>query len=89
MTQRDIDTREEPESGSPRDRTSTLAETILEIGASLDVDTVVRKVVEEVRSLTGACLGIIATIDESGAPGEHFEGRIRAEQARFRFREPG
>ena len=82
MPQRDTDTREKPQDGSPRDRASTLAEAILEISASLDLDTVVRKVVEEARSLTGARLGIIATIDESGAPGEFFFSGYTPEEQR-------
>ena len=69
MPQRDTDTQEKPQDGSPRDRASTLAEATLEISASLDPETVVRKVVEEARILTGARLGIIATIDESGPRG--------------------
>ncbi len=72
MTQRDADTPETPEDGRARDRASRLAAAILEISASLDVDTVVRRVVEEARILTGAQRGIIATIDGSGAPGEFF-----------------
>ena len=72
MTQRDADTPETPEDKGPRDRASRLAAAILGISANLDVDTVVRRVVEEARSLTGAQRGIIATIEESGAPGEFF-----------------
>ena len=72
MTEHEPDLRETPEEENPRDRASMLAEAILGISASLDVDTVVRRVVEEARSLTGAQRGIIATIDESGAPGEFF-----------------
>ena len=82
MTRRDADTREKPQDGRSRDRASTLAEAILEISASLDPDTVVRKVVEEARSLTGARLGIIATIDESGAPGEFFFSGYTPEEQR-------
>ena len=72
MTERESDTPDTPDGEDPRDRASALAEAILEISASLDVDTVVRRVVEEARRLTGAHRGIIATIDESGAPGEFF-----------------
>ena len=72
MTEREADTPENPEDAGPRDRASRLAAAILGISASLDVDTVVRRVVEEARSLTGAQRGIIATIDGSGAPGEFF-----------------
>ena len=82
MTQRDAGTREKPQAGRPHDRAPTLAEAILEISASLDPDTVVRKVVEEARSLTGARLGIIATIDESGAPGEFFFSGYTPEEQR-------
>ena len=72
MSERDTDARENPKDENPADRASRLAGAILGISASLDVDTVVRRVVEEARSLTGAQRGIIATIDESGAPGEFF-----------------
>ena len=82
MTQCDSDTREKQEDGSPRDRASALAEAILEISASLDLDTVVRRVVEVARSLTGAQRGIIATIDESGAPGEFFFSGYTDEEQR-------
>ena len=81
MTRRDAHTRETPQDASPPDRASTLARAILEISASLDPDTVVRKVVEEARRLTGARLGVIVTIDESGAPGEHvFSGHTPEER---------
>ena len=82
MTRHDTDTRENPQDATPHDRASTLAEAILGISASLDPDTVVQKVVEEARSLTGARLGIIATIDESGAPGEHFFSGFTPEEQR-------
>ena len=82
MTQRDTDTREKPGDRRLRDRASTLAEAILEISASLDLDTVVRRVVEEARSLTGARFGIIATVDESGAPGEFFISGYTPEEQR-------
>ena len=80
MTERDIETPERPEDERPRNRASSLAKAILEISASLDVDTVVRRVVEEARSLTGARRGIIATIDESGTPGEFFISGYKAEE---------
>ena len=82
MTQGDAGTREKPEDAGPRDRASTLAQAILEISTSLDPETVVRRVVEEARSLTGARLGIIATIDESGAPGEYFFSGYTPEEQR-------
>ena len=82
MTERDPDTRQKPDDQDPRDRASTLAAAILEISASLDLDTVLRKVVEGARGLTGARLGIIATIDESGAPGQYFLSGYSPEQER-------
>ncbi len=82
MTERDTDTRQTPEDGSARDRASPLAAAILEISASLDPDTVVRKVVEAARHLTGARLGIIATVNESGTPGEYFFSGYTPEEQR-------
>ena len=51
-----------------RDRISALSTASLRISASLDLETVLREVVESAQSLTGARLGAIATIDEAGAP---------------------
>ena len=82
MTEHDADTRKEPEDERPRDRASALAAAILEISASLDLDTVLRKVVEGARGLTGARFGIIATVDESGAPGEYLLSGFTPEQER-------
>ena len=47
---------------------SALGAAILRINASLDLDTVLAEVVESARALTGARWGVIATIDEAGAP---------------------
>ena len=38
------------------------------LNASLDLDTVLDEVVESARALTGARWGVIATVDEAGAP---------------------
>ena len=51
-----------------RARIATLHAAILRINASLDLDTVLGEVVETARSLTGARWGVIATVDEAGAP---------------------
>ena len=51
-----------------RERIATLNAAILRINASLDLDTVLRKVVESAQALTGARWGVIATVDEAGAP---------------------
>ena len=56
----------------PRERASRLIAAMLSMSASLDVDTVLREVVDTARGLTGARMGVIATVDETGAPGDHF-----------------
>ena len=53
------------------DRASALAAAILRVSESLDLETVLREIVEGARRLTGARLGIVATVDGSGFPGEH------------------
>ena len=60
------DTRRELQAA--RERTAALSAAILRASASLDLDTVLGEVVESARALTGARWGIIATIDEAGAP---------------------
>ncbi len=82
MTERKSETQENRAEQDPRDRASTLARAILGISASLDPDIVVRRVVEEARSLTGARRGIIATVDGSGAPGEFFFSGYTPEEQR-------
>ena len=51
-----------------RQRIATLSAAILRVNASLDLETVLGEVVESARELTGARWGVIATVDESGAP---------------------
>ena len=51
-----------------RERNSNLSAAILRISATLDLDTVLAEVVESARTLTGARYGVIATVDETGAP---------------------
>ena len=53
-----------------RARSATLNAAILRINASLDLETVLGEVVESARALTGARWGVIATVDEAGAPGD-------------------
>ena len=48
------------------ERISKLSAASLRISKSLDVDTVLREIVESVRTLTGARYGVIVTIDEPG-----------------------
>ena len=56
------------ENAALRERIAALSAACLRISASLDLETVLREVVESARSLTGARFGAIATIDEAGAP---------------------
>ena len=50
-----------------RERIALLNAAILRINASLDLDTVLREVVDGARALTGARYGMIATVDDTGA----------------------
>ena len=49
-----------------RERNASLHAAILRIGASLDLDTVLREIVDSARALTGARYGMIATVDGAG-----------------------
>ena len=49
-----------------RERISRLSAAVLRISSSLDLDTVLREVVESARALTGARYGVITTIDKTG-----------------------
>ena len=60
-----------PQGGGTGDRASALAAALLRVAGSLDLETVLRGIVEGARGLTGARLGIVATVDASGFPGEH------------------
>ena len=71
-----------PEVEALRERISSLSGAILRISASLDVDTVLREVVDSARALTGARYGVIATIDEAGRPLGHVASGLTPEEAR-------
>ncbi len=60
--------RDEPvqETEALRGRVSALSAAILRINASLEVDAVLREVIDGARALTGARHGLIATTDERG-----------------------
>ena len=49
-------------------RLSGLSAAVLRVSASLDLDTVLREVVEGARALTRARYGAITTIDDAGRP---------------------
>ena len=65
-----------------RQRISRLAAASLRISASLDLDTVLREVVESARELTGARYGAIATIDEDGNPRDFVTSGFTEEEHR-------
>ena len=70
-----------PDESGAGDR-SALAAAILGVSESLDLQTVLREIVEGARGLTGARLGIVATVDASGYPGEHVFSGFTAEGER-------
>ena len=79
MTESD---RRDPDAGAPGTPVSKLSAAVLRISASLDVDTVLREVVESARALTDARLGVIATVDEGGRPQGHVVSGLTPEEAR-------
>ena len=81
MTERDAGERGRPEDEATGDR-SALAGALLRISESLDLETVLRGIVEGARGLTGARLGIVATVDESGFPGDYIFSGFTPEQER-------
>ncbi len=69
-----------------RERITRLTEASLLINASLDLDDVLRQVVQKARVLTGARYGTIVSIDESGQPRDFFFSGLSQEDNR-RLRE--
>ena len=69
-----------PAPEAPRQRISSLSETMLRINASLDVATVLREVVDSARALTGACYGAITTVDASGRPQDFITSGVSEEE---------
>ena len=49
-------------------RISNLCAAVLRISASLDLETVLREIVDSARALTGARYGMIVTVDDAGEP---------------------
>ena len=72
-----------------RRRIATLNAAILRINASLDLDTVLNEVVESARALTGAHWGVIATVDEAGAPLDFVFSGFTPEEQRELYTWPG
>ena len=61
---------------------ATLGAAILRIGASLDLDTVLREAVESARALTGAKHGVLATVDAAGQPRDFVTSGLTPNQHR-------
>ena len=68
------------EVGALHERISRLSAALLRVSASLEVDTVLREVIESARALTGARCGVIATIDDAGLPQEYLVSGLTAEE---------
>ena len=64
------------------DAVSNLAAAMLRIGRSLDLETVLRAVVEGARELTGARCSVIATVDETGRAQEFVTSGLSDEDRR-------
>ena len=71
-----------------RERLSGLSAAILRISRSLDVDTVLREVVDSARALTCARCGIITTIDEAGQPQEFVISGLTPDEERMAMEWP-
>ncbi len=63
-----------------RTRSATLNAAILRISVSLDLDTVLREVADSARALTSARYGLIATVDEAGAPRDFVTSGLTPEE---------
>ena len=89
MAERDAGRGSRPGDGETGDRASALAAAILGISESLDLDTVLREIAEGARGLTGAGYAIVATVDESGAPGGPVFSGLAPDQQRELAEWPG
>ena len=65
-----------------RERISTLTGAILRMSESLDLETVLREVVEGARALTGARYGAITTVDTAGRPENFITSGVSDEEHR-------
>ena len=65
-----------------RERISRLSAASVRISSSLDVETVLREIVGSARALTGASIGAIIIIDDTGQVEEYFISGVTPEQQR-------
>ena len=70
------------ENAALRERMSALGAAVLRVGASLDVETVLREVVDSARALTGARYGMIATVGADGGIEEFLAPGLTPEERR-------
>ena len=70
-------------------RLASLTEALLRIGASLDLDTLLREIVKSAQALTSARYGSIVTIDETGAPQDFVTSGITDEEHQAMAAWPG
>ena len=71
------------ENAALRERIATLHAAIARISASLDLDTVLREVVDGACALTGARHGLIAAVDASGEPRDIVTSGLTPEEHRL------
>ena len=76
------------ENAALRERSARLNAAIVRISASLDLETVLREVVDSARALTGARYGMIATVDETGAIEEFIAPGLSDDERRHMGRWP-
>ena len=67
--------------GVRRDRLSRLSEASLRISESLDLDTVLRQILDVARSLTDAQYSLITTLDESGQVEDFLASGLSSEES--------
>ena len=68
------------EKETPRDRISLLCAAILRISTSLDLNTVLREVVDSARTLSGSRYGLITIFDDSGQAQDFVSSGFTAEE---------
>ena len=72
-----------------RRRVCALSAANLRVSASLELDTVLREVVESARALTGTRYGAIVTVDDSGQPLDFVTSGLSDEERRRLMERPG
>ena len=73
---------------APRNRLSKLSEASLRINESLDLDTVLQKILDSARSLTDAWCGVIVTLDDKGQVEDFLSSGLTDEDTQQLFAMP-